>query len=47
MNAEQVERLVNALVDRITSGQPQVPSPSPLEVPSRVSWNQLPKLDEG
>src|SRR5699024_10545369 len=45
MNAEQVERLVNALVDRITSGQPQVASPSPSEAPGRVSWNQLPKLD--
>lgn len=45
MNAEQVERLVNALVDRITSSSPQVPLPSPIELPSRVSWNQLPKLD--
>lgn len=45
MNTEQLERLVNALVDRITNGQAQLPLPSPLELPSRVSWTQLPRLD--
>lgn len=45
MNAEQVQQLVNALMDRITSGPRQGPVPNSMELPSRVSWNQLPRLD--
>lgn len=45
MDAEQVERLITALMDHINGGPSPQPLTLPIDMPTRVSWNQLPKLD--
>lgn len=44
MNADQMERVVEAMVGRLNPDA-QPPPPNAFEAPGRVSWNQLPRLD--